>query len=248
MASIPLSASAVDALKKKIRGIYDERKSSHLTEALAGALGFHTHAALLAELEKCYGDPLYHLLSEEKFNARMQDFGYLPDPEFFFEDAKTPEMISTDCTHAYQFHYKTRRQKAWRNLVVCTVNEALRRRLFSLRPGDNRWPGRDVPHQTSYLFDFSLPSGLPARAAIHDAGFDELSVHVAVNPKGDRVAGYGAGFSAGDAFAATWLERQRGAWIQSTDDSFRCRQVLTDTLANMTIEPLGYGDRGRLIM
>ncbi len=248
MASIPLSTCAIDALKKEVRHIYDERKSSHLTEALAGALGFHTHAALLAELEKSGADPLYHLLSEEKFDARMQDFGYLPDPEFFFEDAKTPEMISTDCTHAHKFHYKTSRQKAWRNLIVYAVNEALRRRLFSLRPGDNRWPGHDAPHRGSYLFDFSLPSGLPARAAIHDAGFDELSVQVAVNPKGNRVEGYGAGFSAGDAFASTWLERQRGAWIQSTDDSFRCRRVLVDTLANMSVDPLGYGDRGRLIM
>lgn len=142
MASIPLSASAVDALKKEVRRIYDERKSSHLTEALAAALGFNTHAALLAQLEAGGTDPLYGNLNEEKFDARMQALGYPSDPEFFFEDAKTPEMISTDCPHAYKFHYKTNRQRAWRNLVVCAVNEALRRRLFSLRPGDTA--GQDM--------------------------------------------------------------------------------------------------------
>ena len=99
MASIPLSASAVDALKKEVRRIYDERKSSHLTEALAAALGFNTHAALLAQLEAGSTDPLYGNLNEEKFDARMQALGYPSDPEFFFEDAKTPEMISTDCPH-----------------------------------------------------------------------------------------------------------------------------------------------------
>jgi hypothetical protein len=96
--------------------------------------------------------------------------------------------------------------------------------------------------------DFILPCGLPARVAIHDAGFDELSVQVAVNPKGDRVKIYDAGLSAGDANGSTWIERQRGTWIQSTDDSFRCRRPLIATLADMQVEPLGYGDRGRLIL
>lgn len=98
------------------------------------------------------------------------------------------------------------------------------------------------------MFDFILPCGLPARVAIHDAGFDELSVQVAVNPKGDRVRIYNAGLTAGDAYGSTWIERQRGAWIQSTDDSFRCRRLLIDTLVGMQVDPLGYGDGGRLIM
>ncbi len=247
MASIPVSASAVVSLKKELRRIYDERKSSHLTEAIAAALGFKTHAALLAALNASGTEPLYRLLREEKFDARMQAFGYAPDPGFFFEDAKIPEMFETECPHAYEFHYKTARQKAWRNLMVCAVNEALRQRLFSLRPGDNRWPGHDNPHRPPYLLDFALPCGLPARAAIHEAGFDELAVHVAVNPKGDWVRVPDAGLSAGDVFGMTWLERQRGAWIQSNDQTFRCRRRLLDPLANMNVEPFGYGDRGRVI-
>jgi hypothetical protein len=48
---------------------------------------------------------------------------------------------------------------------------------------------------------------------VHDAGFDELSIHVAVNPKDDWVKASNAGFNAGDLFASTWLEREKGAWI-----------------------------------
>lgn len=248
MASIPLSVSALDTLKKSVRRTYDERKSSHLSEALASALGFNSNAALLVELEQQKTDPLYCLLSEERFDARMQALGYPADPEFFFEDLRTVDMISTTCSHAYEIAYNSRRTQAWRNLVICAVNEALLRRLFSLRPGSNRWPGFDPKERKSYMFDFTLPCNLPARVSIHDAGFDELSIHVAVNPKGDWVKASNAGFSAGDVFASTWLERERGAWIQTSLSSFRCRQPLLATLANMVTEPIGYGDRGRVIM
>lgn len=248
MASIPLSASSVDALKKEVRRIYDERKSSHLSESLAAALGFNTHAALLAELKAQNSDPLYSLLNEETFDARMQAMGYPADPWFSFEDAKTPCMISTTCSHAYEIDYRSLRERAWRNVIVCAVNECLRRRLFSLRPGDNRWTGHDSERRESYLFDFTLPGDLPARVSVHDAGFDELSIHVAVNPNGDWVKASNAGFSAGDVFAATWLEREEGAWIQSSTSGFKCRKQLLNSIADIAVSPLGYGDRGRIIM
>lgn len=248
MASIPLSAPVLDALKNNIRRVYDERKSSHLSEALAAALGFNTHAALLAELKKQKADPLYSLLNEEKFDARMQTLGYPSDLEFIFQDVQIPEMILTTCPRAYEINYSSRRDQAWRNLIVCAVNEALVRRLFSLRPGDNRWPGSDPDQRESYMFDFTLPCNLPARVSVHDAGFDELSIHVAVNPKGDWVKASNAGFNAGDVFASTWLERRNGGWIQSSSSSFRCRRPLLAPLVEMMVEPLGYGDRGRVIM
>jgi hypothetical protein len=249
MASIPLSASSVEALKKEVRRIYDERKSSHLSESLAAALGFNTHAALLAELNKQATDPLYCLLDEEKFDARMQALGYPADPWFSFEDAKTPDMISTTCSHAYEIEYRSLRERAWRNVIVCAVNDGLRRRLFSLRAGDNRWPGHDPDRRgKSYLFDFTLPCDLPARASVHDAGFDELSIHVAVNPKDDWVKASNAGFNAGDLFASTWLEREKGAWIQTSLSGFSCRKHLLNLMADMNVSPLGYGDRGRVIM
>ncbi len=248
MASIPLSTSAVDAMKNLLRQIYDERKSSHLTEGLAAALGFNSHAALLVELKKHKGFPKYQLLDEKRFDLRMQAFGYSADPEFDFEDFKSLETISTVCGGAYEIEYNSPRKKAWRNLVICAVNEALSRRLFSLRPGDNRWPGYDPKEREPYLFNFNLPCGLPGKVSIHDAGFDELSIHVAVNPKGDSVRASNAGFHAGDAFASTWLERRKGAWVQSSDSSFHCRKKLVTELAEISVDPFGYGDRGRIIM
>jgi len=247
MASIPLSSASVEALKKEVRRVYDERKSSHLSESLAAALGFNTHAALLTELKRQDNDPLYCLLDEEKFDARMQALGYSADPYFDFEDVKTSCMISTTCNYAYEIKYRSLRDRAWRNVIICAVNEGLRLKLFSLRPGDNRWVGHARRSET-YLFDFTLPCGLPARASVSDAGFDELSIHVAVNPKNDWVSASNAGFLAGDVFATTWLEREKGAWIQTSLSGFRCRKNLLDLIAKMTVSPCGYGDRGRVIM
>lgn len=249
MASIPLSVSSVETLKTQIRRIYDERKSSHLSESLAAALGFNTHAALLAELKKQDQDPPYCLLDEAKFDGRMQALGYPADPWFNFEDAKTPCMVSTSDHHAHAIHYRSLRERAWRNVIVCAVNEALLLKLFSLRPGDNRWPtdGTDLRGGT-YLFDCTLPCGLPARVSVSDAGFHEIAVHVAVNPKGDWVRAFNAGFNAGDVFATTWLERENGAWIQTSVSSFKCRKHLLNVMASMFVSPFGYGDRGRLIM
>jgi hypothetical protein len=79
--------------------------------------------------------------------------------------------------------------------------QVARPKLFTLRYGDNRFAEKQ-------LFDFTLPNGLPARGWVGDIGFGELSIHVAVKPKGDWVRAANAGFSAGDAFATTWLERE----------------------------------------
>lgn len=130
---------------------------------------------------------------------------------------------------------------------MCAVNEGLRRRLFTLKPLDNRWAGwderRDQSAVRGALFDFALPNGLPAKAYVGDAGFSELAVNVAVMPtdKADSwVRSYSGGFEAGDAFAASWLERERGAWIQSATSSFKCRRGLVDQLAS-DLPALGTG-------
>ena len=128
--------------------------------------------------------------------------------------------------------------------MVCCINTALRLKVISLRPNDNRWP---VTDKKGILFDFSMLGKLPARGFISDAGFGELNVHAAVNPKGRWVMAFNAGFSAGDAFAYGWLERKRGAWLQSSTSHFNCRRTLLRSLASNSVEPNGYGDRGRVI-
>jgi hypothetical protein len=71
----------------------------------------------------------------------------------------------------------------------------------ALEAYDNRWPGADPESQghrgTDFVFDFDLPDGKPAKGYVSDAGFGELSIHAAVNPKGDWVRTSTGGFEAG---------------------------------------------------
>lgn len=151
----------------------------------------------------------------------------------------------------YDIEYHSLRDKAWRNLMVLAINEGLRQKLYSLRPDDNRWPGAvsdPRERRNGYVFPFTLPNGRPASGYVNDAGFGELSIHVAVIPKGDWVRASNAGFSAGDAFATGWLERERGVWLQSSPDMFNCRKWLVSELAALNVTPDGFGDRSKVIM
>lgn len=250
MAATPLCEAPLAALKNSLRDEFPHVKSSHLSEALAHSLGFRTYAAMQAAMVGPEQDRPFVRLQTQRFVERLKQLGYEDDPEFDFEitiAGREPltGVVSTMPDSAYDIEYKTVRQRAWRNLMVCAVNAALEQRLFSLRPGDNRFPD-DMRSGT--LFDFTLPNGKPARGSVADAGFSELSVHAAVNPKGDVVRAFNAGFDAGDAFGTTWIERERGVWMQSSDSSFNCRKGLLEQLAALQVEPMGYGDRGRVIM
>lgn len=254
MASIPLSELALAAIKKALRKHLPDVRSSHITEALAAALDFRTHAALLAILPAHTNDPEIRLLDDERFDQRLQAFGYPPDIEFSFELLDDcAGLISTMPMSGYDIEYRSTRHKAWRNLMVLCINEGIRQKLFSLRPFDNRWPGAEPENQghtgtRGQTFDFFLPDGKPAKGYVGDAGYGELSIHAAVNPKGDWVRASNAGFEAGDVFSSGWLERDRGAWLQSSPEMFSCRKALIKSLADMNITPLGFGDRGRVIM
>lgn len=245
MASIPLTELSIASVKKALRTEFSDVRSSHLSEALAASLRRKTYAALRSELAKHSDDPPIEFLDENLFDSRLQELGYPPEPGFCFELVDDMEFISTVDPNAWGISYRTNREKAWRNLMVLAINEGIRQKLFSLRPEDNRWPNAD---QTGALFDFVLPDGLPARGYVSDAGFAELAINVAVNPKGDMVKAYNGGFYAGDAFASGWLERERGAWLQSATTQFNCRNSLLNYLAGLKIEPLGYGDHGKVIV
>ncbi len=254
MTAIPLAESSLAALKKSLRKDLPYIRSSHISEAMAAALSFRTHASLLAVLPRQSGDPSILLLDNERFEARLGELGYqLADDEFRFEWLDDcPDLISTMPDSGYDIEYQSLRDKAWRNVMVLAINDGIRRKFFSLRPYDNRWPDA-IPESrghrgTGHIFEFSLPDGKPAKGYVGDAGFGELLIQVAVNPKGDWVRSLDAGFRAGDAFASGWLERDRGAWLQSSPDMFNCRKWLLNDLANLDAKPLGYGDRGRVIV
>lgn len=252
MASIPLSESALASLKKALRKDVPHARSSHLSEALAASLGFKTHAALLAALPDVADDPPFVVLDDELCDIRLQELGYPPDPELNFELLEgCDDLVSTGTQYRLDHQYRTTREKAWRNLLVLAINEGLRQKLFSLRPFDNRWTGADpesMGHRgTDCFFDFTLPDGEPVRGYVADAGFGELNIHAALYPKGKMVAAFNAGFDAGEAFAAGWLERKKGAWLQYSPERFNCRKVMLETLANLDARPMGYGDVGKVM-
>lgn len=251
MASVSLSESALASLKKALRKDCPHVRSSHLYEALAVAAGFRTYAALLSEAKKTADDPCIYLLDDDRFDRRLQELGYPPETEFSFDLLDEGAVIPTKPLSSYEIEYRSLRAKAWRNLMVCTINEGIRQKLFSLRAYDNRWPGADPESQghrgTDCTFPFRLPDGTPALGYVVDAGFGELSIHVAVKPIGNRVRAHNAGFTAGDAFATGWLERKDGAWLQSSE-FLHCREALLQPLAQLEVSPVGYGDRGRVIL
>jgi hypothetical protein len=255
MSSIPFVKDHIALVKNHLRDEFPHIQSAHLSEALAAALGFKTHAALLSLLQTSNLDPHYVLIDDEAFDEKLTALGHTPEIDFSFEFLEVPFMLNTTCDRAWDISYANMRDKAWRNVVVCAVNEGLRQRIFSLKPDDNRWEGwtseRNSGRVASTFFDFELPTGATAKAYAADAGFGELAIHVAVCPTDrahDFVRAYNGGFAAGDAFAATWLERERGAWIQSSTGSFKCRKGLLRSLAEMYVRPAGFGDRGRVIM
>lgn len=248
MAATPLCEAPLAALKKSLRDEFPDVKSSHLSEALASSMGFRTAAAMQAAMTGPEPDRPYYLLDTAGFLKRLVQLGYPDDPEFEFEVTIAGHddflgVVSTMPSSAYGIDYKTPRQRAWRNLLVHAVNAALNRKLFTLRPGDNRFPDSEK----SVTFDFALPNGWPARVYVADANFDEIAVHVAVNPHTAYVSAM-AGFDAGDIVGMTWVERRTGAWMQSSFKEFHCRQDMLREMASMDAVPQGFGDRGRVIM
>lgn len=254
MSAISVSEIAIADLKQVLRKAFPEVKSSHLTEAIAASMGFRTHAALIAAANETKDDPAIVSIRPDSFQNRLAELGYpnrLAELDLELLAKQSSHVIETMPPSGHEVKYISARSKAWRNLMVLAINAGLQQKLFSLRPSDNRWPGaapdKDSPRGNGHLFDFSLPNGLPARGYVSDAGFGELAIHVVVNPKGDWVKSFNSGFLAGDAFAGGWLEREVGAWMQTTN-RLVCRKRLVNELAGLDAVPMGFGDRGRVIL
>lgn len=253
MAAISISKPSLNAIKRALRADFIDEKSSHLSEALAYSLGFTCNAALLTAVTHYANDPPIQILDTERFVSRLEKFGYQRDDEFDFE-SNAGLIIKTNHYSASGIEYKTVRQRAWRNLMVCAINEGIERKIFSLIPGDNRWddtvsnnPEDKNPHNkdNGFFYDFKLQNDMPARGYVIALGWGgELAIRTAVLPKGYSLDSSFAGFSAGEAVACSWLEREKGAWLQTALKSFHCRKSLLEPLAALNIQPLGYGDKG----
>jgi hypothetical protein len=112
------------------------------------------------------------------------------------------------------------RRKAWRNMLVAGLNEALRLGRITLDP-------KNEPDETP--FDFTL-AGLPARGFVRSISYGEVSVEVFVNYKTILVPRWllvplrpGATAFTYDAWANGWLERLTGKWLQCSGGRPLCR-------------------------
>ncbi len=256
MMAITLTESSLLIAKRALEVCFPAEKSSHLTESLAAACGFKTNAALVAARKPV--DPDIVLLSEDAFFHRLNQLssGASSRKTNFAGFELLPyssrqDVISTWSGQYPKIQYGSIRLRAWRNAMVSGINAGLAKRLFSVRPGDNRWDGAtsEEKHRRGEvcIFHFMIDD-IPAMASVSDAGFDELVIHVALWPTPDAekwITSGNVGFHAGDLVACGWLERRSGAWLQATPKpGFACRMNRLATGAELTVEPVGYADRG----
>lgn len=262
MPAIAFTEAGLLNAKRAISATFPDEKSAHLTEALAAACGFRTHAAaLVAARQVDPDDPDFVLLDDLAFARRLCELSNTTLPEDYAQDwleylpFPSKELgISTESTKYHELQYKSERSKAWRNLMVAAINEGIVKRLFTIRPGDNRWPGAtNDPRERSvgYVYTFLL-GDIPLVAYVNDIGNEELSIHVAAWPtaEGNRWIRTGnCGFESGEAVATGWLERKDGAWLQAARvPLLNCRKHRLFTLSALTIKPSCFADRGNFKM
>jgi hypothetical protein len=253
MTALVVTRESLRVVKNDLIIGFPDVKSSHLTEALAFALGFRTSAALQARLAEIgNGDPDILLLEDSRFYNRLDAFEYQiePDELVFFHLQDDKSILDTTPISSFDIEYTAPKSLAWRNLMVSAINAGILQKLFAVKEDDNRWPGFDVndPHNSpAFEYDFTI-AGMPARAEVRDNSYGELAIHAAVRPTG-KFLGSGPILKplAGAAEAAGWLERRSGAWLMSAVDQFASRGGLIEQLASLDVKPLGYGDRGRVI-
>lgn len=244
-----VSKSAVRTLKQSAqRGLRDV-SSSHLSEGVAAALGFKTHAALRAaladrattEAQKPSNAVLVQRLRQLGYASIPDDLRLLPQ----FEHSYTP--FRNDPLR----ERRGVRWHAWRNLLVAAINAGLEQRLFGLSPGENWWPGgAPASHECQRsTYRFTVEGGIAVIASVNAISGDELSISVILNPrKADIQPEWYCGLKDGDAVAHGWLERRLGAWIQDGGESFRCKRAVQPRLADLAIEPNGYSDQGSFFL
>lgn len=247
MSTFFVSEVALRNLKQRALARVAGVSSSHLTEAVAAALGFNTHAALRATFA---GRPTIEVQKPDnaRLIARLRQFGYAVPADL---------RVLPELDHSYspfrRFPLRKKRGMrwtAWRNLMVATINAGLEQRLFGLSPEEDWWPGADPKNNGGErgLYRFLFDDGMPATAAVSAISGDELSIHVLLCPKDDQIeADRSGGIEDGVAFAHGWLERRLGAWIMDGGEDFECKRAVQSRVAAVQIQPLGYSDQGSFI-
>lgn len=244
-----ISEASLRNLKQQAQRRVNGMSSSHLSEGVAAALGFKSHAALRAALAG--RDTLeVQKPNNAKLVERLRQLGYA--------NAKSDLKLLPELDRSYSpfRSYPLRRQRgprwtAWRNLLVSAINAGIEQRLFGLSPGQDWWPGADPQGNRGmrHIYRFVFNGDIPAVASVDAISGDELSIYVILNPRSPEVEpDCSEGIKDGDAFAHCWLERRLGAWIQDGGEDFSCKRAVQPRIAGVHIEPTGYSDQGSFIM
>lgn len=86
MTTLILTESNLFALKKLVRAELPNVSSSHVSEALAAALGFKKYATLLVEMQGSARNPHCFELDNGFFIDRLEQLGHDGYQHFSFED------------------------------------------------------------------------------------------------------------------------------------------------------------------
>lgn len=222
--------------------------SSHLSEAVAAALGFRTHAALRSaladhrtiEVQKPSNAQLVQRLRQLGYGA-PDDLRLLPELEHSYSPFKK---------------YPLRRQRSarwwvWRNLMVAALNAGLEQRLFGLSEGENWWAGgaKDSHKCVEGTYRFTFDGDLPAVASVDAIPGGELFICVVLKPRNvDVQPTWYSDLSSGDGVASGWLERRLGAWLQDGGEHVHCKLALKQRISETIVAPMGYSDQGSFFM
>ncbi|SMC29388.1 hypothetical protein SAMN02745857_03804 [Andreprevotia lacus DSM 23236] len=243
-----ISLAAVRNLKHEAERHGFGISSAHLSEAIAAALGFKTHAALRASLAS-RSTVEVPKPSNVRLIQRLRELGYTGFPEGV-QLVPTLEQSYSPFRNLPLRKSRSVRWTAWRNLIVAAVNAGIEQRLFGLSPAENWWPGAapDSHECAGHTYRFTVDQ--TAAAAYVDAiSGDELSVYVVLNPRDESIKPHlSGGLSHVDAYAHAWIERRLGAWMQDGGEDFSCKRAVQTWLAQLTITPNGYSDQGSFIL
>lgn len=273
MTSITIAPAPLKLAKRAIQAQVPGIKSAHLSEAIAAGLGYKSHAALKASMLD--DDPVIRLLSQTALEERagiLQGRGIGLNKEWFENElcqagdgifrTMHPDDIDLEDHEGYRMEDPAA-YGAWQNLAIAGVNAMIRERVFTIRPGDDRWDWRHAPSLPGdrHFPTFTMQAeweGIPllvcATFTHHyevnlrviawptEAAFDP-ALHQILYLEKDEAA------RAGKMCIQVCLERQRGAWLQS--GSYRNIHGFQKLMAEIAVLqqewPLGYAPQGIIL-
>ena len=229
--------------ERRLKGV----RSAHMSEAVAAALGFRTHAALRSSLAGRKSTEASKP-SNRRAIERLHQLGYNPS-----EDLRLLPELDRSYSPFSTFPLNSNRGVrwcGWRNLMIAAINAGMEQGLFGLSPGEDWWAGADPQNNGGVegQYRFTFDGDLPAVVSVSAVAGDELSIHVLLAPRNDQVEAHlSAGLEDGAAFAQGWLERRLGAWLMDGGEAYSCKRALQARLAAVDVKPLGYADQGSFI-